>query len=196
MSTCIEFSSEQLCYVHCNFCSTILAVSVPSSSLFKNCVTVRCGHCTHLLSVNMGDQLPVLQSVQNEKDPYEHRKDAASSSSSSSSNSIEKTTNSLTSVAEARTLSIMPQEKRQKVPSAYNRFIKEEIQRIKTNNPKISHREAFSAAAKNWAHFPHIHFGLMLEKNKQTRHDKDDDEVLIAEALCAVTDGRMAANPC
>ncbi|PWA93281.1 YABBY protein [Artemisia annua] len=40
-------------------------------------------------------------------------------------------------------------EKRQRVPSAYNRFIKEEIQRIKACNPDISHREAFSAAAKN-----------------------------------------------
>ncbi|KAA3476909.1 axial regulator YABBY 5-like isoform X3 [Gossypium australe] len=42
-----------------------------------------------------------------------------------------------------------PPEKRQRVPSAYNRFIKEEIQRIKANNPDISHREAFSTAAKN-----------------------------------------------
>jgi hypothetical protein len=40
-------------------------------------------------------------------------------------------------------------EKRQRVPSAYNQFIKEEIQRIKANNPDISHREAFSTAAKN-----------------------------------------------
>ncbi|KAG8097680.1 hypothetical protein GUJ93_ZPchr0013g34055 [Zizania palustris] len=53
-----------------------------------------------------------------------------------------------------------PAEKRQRVPSAYNRFIKEEIRRIKANNPDISHKEAFSTAAKNWAHFPNIHFGL------------------------------------
>ncbi|KAF4349458.1 hypothetical protein G4B88_026238 [Cannabis sativa] len=33
--------------------------------------------------------------------------------------------------------------------------------RIKSVNPDISHKEAFSAAAKNWAHFPHIHFGPM-----------------------------------
>lgn len=78
--------SEQLCYVHCNICDTILAVyisiyhflthftslsrfffssflniflcffilqvSVPCTSLFKT-VTVRCGHCTNLLPVNM-----------------------------------------------------------------------------------------------------------------------------------------------
>jgi len=79
--------SEQLCYVHCNICDTVLAVyehilhfltpkllsntrvslillshffflsfmfqvSVPCTSLFKT-VTVRCGHCTNLLPVNM-----------------------------------------------------------------------------------------------------------------------------------------------
>ncbi|KAF8672492.1 hypothetical protein HU200_049706 [Digitaria exilis] len=45
-------SSEQLCYVHCHFCDTVLVVSVPTSSLFKT-VTVRCGHCSSLLTVNM-----------------------------------------------------------------------------------------------------------------------------------------------
>ncbi|OEL22588.1 hypothetical protein BAE44_0016392 [Dichanthelium oligosanthes] len=45
-------TSEQLCYVHCHFCDTVLVVSVPTSSLFKT-VTVRCGHCSSLLSVNM-----------------------------------------------------------------------------------------------------------------------------------------------
>ncbi|MFS7936096.1 putative transcription factor C2C2-YABBY family [Helianthus anomalus] len=34
--------------------------------------------------------------------------------------------------------------------------MKQEIPRVKANNPNISHREAFSAAAKNWAHFPNI----------------------------------------
>ncbi|XP_038996237.1 protein YABBY 4-like [Hibiscus syriacus] len=44
--------AEQLCYVHCNICDTVLAVSVPCTSLFKT-VMVRCGHCTNLLPVNM-----------------------------------------------------------------------------------------------------------------------------------------------
>ncbi|KAJ4835928.1 putative axial regulator YABBY 2 [Turnera subulata] len=47
----------------------------------------------------------------------------------------------------------------------------EEIQRIKASNPDISHREAFSTAAKNWAHFPHIHFGLKLDSNKHAKLD-------------------------
>ncbi|KAF7844848.1 axial regulator YABBY 1 [Senna tora] len=71
-----------------------------------------------------------------------------------------------------------PPEKRQRVPSAYNRFIKDEIQRIKAGNPDISHREAFSAAAKNWAHFPHIHFGLMPDhqpvKKANVRQEGED----------------------
>ncbi|PIN00638.1 hypothetical protein CDL12_26862 [Handroanthus impetiginosus] len=66
---------------------------------------------------------------------------------------------------------VCPPEKRQRVPSAYNRFIKEEIQRIKANNPEITHREAFSTAAKNWAHLPHIHLGLKLEGNTQAKMD-------------------------
>ncbi|RVW26874.1 putative axial regulator YABBY 2 [Vitis vinifera] len=65
-------------------------------------------------------------------------------------------------------------EKKQRVPSAYNRFIKEEIQRIKANNPDISHKEAFSTAAKNWAHFPHIHFGLTLNNSKNDKANFDE----------------------
>ncbi|KAJ0981948.1 hypothetical protein J5N97_010203 [Dioscorea zingiberensis] len=42
-------------------------------------------------------------------------------------------------------------EKKHRLPSAYNRFMKEEIQRIKAAKPDIPHREAFSMAAKNWA---------------------------------------------
>ncbi|KAI3771663.1 hypothetical protein L6452_02830 [Arctium lappa] len=91
-------------------------VSVPCSNLF-DMVTVRCGHCTNLWSVNMGM--------------------AAGFNSNSTSQD----------------------------DSSSSHHNHQEIQRIKANNPNISHREAFSAAAKNWAHFPHIHFGLMLEAN-------------------------------
>jgi hypothetical protein len=78
-------------------------------------------------------------------------------------------------------------EKRQRVPSAYNRFIKEEIQRIKAGNPDISHREAFSAAAKNWAHFPHIHFGLMADhpptKKANVRQQEGEDGMMGREGF-------------
>ncbi|XP_010676177.2 axial regulator YABBY 1 isoform X1 [Beta vulgaris subsp. vulgaris] len=171
--------SEQLCYLQCTRCETVLAVSVPSCSLFKT-VTVRCGHCTHLQPANTRSLLvqpppnqfhlahnyyspPTshyrLGEMANPSPTYSVTQPNATSSymtptlSRGGSNELPKppTTN-------------RPPEKRQRVPSAYNRFIKEEIQRIKAENPDISHREAFSAAAKNWAHFPHIHFGLMPDQ--------------------------------
>ncbi|CAA3000027.1 axial regulator YABBY 1 [Olea europaea subsp. europaea] len=80
-----------------------------------------------------------------------------------------------------------PPEKRQRVPSAYNRFIKDEIQRIKAGNPDISHREAFSAAAKNWAHFPHIHFGLMPDQpvKKTNVCQQEGEDVLMKDGFLA-----------
>ncbi|XP_050883452.1 putative axial regulator YABBY 2 isoform X1 [Lathyrus oleraceus] len=169
-------ANERVCYVHCNFCNTTLAVSVPCSSLLT-IVTVRCGHCANLLSVNMGaslqsfppqqdPQLQKQQLISCHQEPIS-RKEVVGSSSSSSSKC-----KAFQPHEQPRTPPIRPPEKRQRVPSAYNRFIKEEIQRIKASNPDISHREAFSTAAKNWAHFPHIHFGLKLDGSKQAKLDQ------------------------
>ncbi|XP_010417805.1 PREDICTED: axial regulator YABBY 5-like [Camelina sativa] len=156
-------ATEQLCYIPCNFCNIVLAVSVPCSSLF-DIVTVRCGHCTNLWSVNMAAALqslsrPYFQATNNAVPEY--------GSSSRGHTKIPSRISTRTKT-EQRILN-RSTEKPQRVHSAYNQFIKEEIQRIKANNPDISHREAFSTAAKNWAHFPHIHFGLMLESNKQAK---------------------------
>ncbi|KAJ6303355.1 hypothetical protein OIU77_017270 [Salix suchowensis] len=125
-------------------------VSVPSSSLF-NIVTVRCGHCGNLLSVNMGasSQTLPLQDPQSQKlvllNSEDLNKDFGSSSKCNKVNASESTEHH----EPPRMPPIRPPEKRQRVPSAYNRFIKDEIQRIKAGNPDISHREAFSTAAKN-----------------------------------------------
>ncbi|XP_011088989.1 putative axial regulator YABBY 2 isoform X1 [Sesamum indicum] len=175
----MEMTSERVCYVHCNFCNTILAVSVPCGSMFT-IVTVRCGHCANLLSVNMG---ALLQSVHLQDFQLQKQqsvvgeatiRDIGSSSKCSRFGPVPQVDQEQPKAAPIR-----PPEKRQRVPSAYNRFIKEEIQRIKASNPEISHREAFSTAAKNWAHFPHIHFGLKLEGNKQAA--KLDHQVAAAE---------------
>lgn len=165
MSTSTDVATtEQLCYIPCHFCNIVLAVSVPCTRLFE-IVTVRCGHCTNLWSVNMADALKSL-SWQNFQAPNiastEYRVDFGSSSKNTNKTASRP---SMANSSDQRNVN-RPPEKRQRVPSAYNQFIKEEIQRIKANNPEISHREAFSTAAKNWAHFPHIHFGLMLETNK------------------------------
>uniref|UniRef100_A0A0D9WVP6 Uncharacterized protein n=1 Tax=Leersia perrieri TaxID=77586 RepID=A0A0D9WVP6_9ORYZ len=122
-----QFTSEHVCYVNCNYCNTILVVNVPNNCSY-NIVTVRCGHCTMVLSMDLA---PFHQARTVQDHQVQNR-------------------------------GFQAPEKRQRVPSAYNRFIKEEIQRIKTSNPEISHREAFSAAAKNWAHLPRLHFGLSV----------------------------------
>ncbi|XP_042751566.1 axial regulator YABBY 3 [Lactuca sativa] len=165
-------SADQLCYVHCTRCDTVLAVSVPSTSLFKT-VTVRCGHCTNLLPVTMrGLLLPPPAVNQFRVGHFPMNQNIYP--------------NDTSTTAPGRIFDLpkppvinRPPEKRQRIPSAYNRFIKEEIQRIKARNPDISHREAFSAAAKNWAHFPHIHFGLMGDQTTAVNKSSMRQQILM-----------------
>ncbi|KVI11667.1 High mobility group (HMG) box domain-containing protein [Cynara cardunculus var. scolymus] len=166
-SCCIEVgtSPEQLCYIPCSFCNIVLAVSVPCSSLF-DMVTVRCGHCTNLLSVNMSMAAGVNNqchsnstsqddsSSSHHHDHHHHHHHQQDPNHTSrvdlgSSTRCMPTKSPPPSIADDQRTINRPPEKRQRVPSAYNQFIKQEIQRIKANNPNISHREAFSAAAKN-----------------------------------------------
>ncbi|KAG2630846.1 hypothetical protein PVAP13_3KG553300 [Panicum virgatum] len=164
MSVQIAPAADHVCYVHCNFCNTVLAVSVPGNSML-NIVTVRCGHCANLLSVNLRalmhslpEQQDQLQNIKAHGINGSHLEFGSSSSKFRLPMMYSPQNEHL--LLQEQTLSARPPEKRQRVPSAYNRFIKEEIRRIKANNPDISHREAFSTAAKNWAHYPNIHFGL------------------------------------
>ncbi|XP_030967689.1 axial regulator YABBY 1 isoform X2 [Quercus lobata] len=186
--------SEQLCYVHCNFCDTVLAVSVPCTSLFKT-VTVRCGHCTNLLSVNMrGLLFPSANQLHLGHAFYSSPQNLLEDIRSSPPNMMINQPNPNESMMPVRVgtdleeipkppVVTRPPEKRQRVPSAYNRFIKDEIQRIKAGNPDISHREAFSAAAKNWAHFPHIHFGLLPDQPVKRTNESED--VLVKDGFLA-----------
>ncbi|XP_025014264.1 axial regulator YABBY 4 isoform X4 [Ricinus communis] len=159
---------EQICYVQCGFCDTILLVSVPGSSL-SMVVTVRCGHCTSLLSVNMmkvsfvpfQQLLASLTHDQQKEEINLEGPDARktldierslSMAACSDDNKLEEDKNPVNRVINK------PPEKRQRAPSAYNRFIKEEIRRLKAENPDMAHKEAFSTAAKNWANNPPIHY--------------------------------------
>ncbi|KAK8615553.1 hypothetical protein V6N13_017138 [Hibiscus sabdariffa] len=140
--------SEHLCYVRCNFCNTVLAVGIPCKRLLET-VTVKCGHCSNLSFLSTRPPLQgqcldpqtslTLQEMQSFSGDF--RKGTQFSSSSSS-------TSSEPSSPKAPFV-VKPPEKKHRLPSAYNRFMKEEIQRIKAANPEIPHREAFSAAAKN-----------------------------------------------
>ncbi|KAH9295149.1 hypothetical protein KI387_038737, partial [Taxus chinensis] len=145
---------EYLYYVCCSNCSTLLAVSVPCKSLF-NVVTVKCGHCNDLLCVNMKSSGP--------QPPLPLTLGQASSSASNSNPILYKdlspscenvndevmSSNNGTRSEELSTKTYTAPRKRNRPPSAYNRFIKEEIQRIKATNPEMSHKQAFSTAAKN-----------------------------------------------
>ncbi|KAL8142418.1 hypothetical protein V2J09_015450 [Rumex salicifolius] len=139
---------EQICYVQCSFCTTILLVSVPISSL-SSVVTVKCGHCTGLLSVNMLKALSL---------PF----------------NLLAALNQNPEIPQVQQETQGAPEKKKRAPSAYNCFIKEEIRRLKALNPFMTHKEAFSTAAKNanrflmiiWARYP----------NSMRREENDDDE--------------------
>ncbi|RRT70089.1 hypothetical protein B296_00012614 [Ensete ventricosum] len=62
-------------------------------------------------------------------------------------------------------------EKRQRVPSAYNRFIKYKIFRIRFYS-NIKFLLCVSELYRFWAHFPHIQFGLTVDGNKQPETDE------------------------
>ncbi|THU65942.1 hypothetical protein C4D60_Mb05t08950 [Musa balbisiana] len=144
-----------------------MQVGVPCKPVMDT-ITVRCGHCNHLSflssrtmvqSHSCNDYQMGLQGA-----CADCLRGQASSSSSSSSTSSEQTTQKPTFVVK-REVSFLPSpppwnvndvlmtapEKKHRMPSAYNRFMREEIQRIKASKPDIPHREAFSMAAKNWA---------------------------------------------
>ncbi|KHN29962.1 Protein DROOPING LEAF [Glycine soja] len=142
--------SEHLCYVRCNFCNTVLAVGIPCKRLLDT-VTVKCGHCSNLSFLSTRPPSSQSQSVDHTlslQGFYSNAKKGQASSSSSSP-----TTSNESVSPKAASFVVKPPEKKHRLPSAYNRFMKEEIQRIKAANPEIPHREAFSAAAKNWARF-------------------------------------------
>ncbi|CAN8304349.1 unnamed protein product [Cochlearia groenlandica] len=157
----------QICHVQCGFCTTILLVSVPFTSL-SMVVTVRCGHCTSLLSVNlmMASFIPLhlLASISH-LDHHEMRKEEVVATTNGVEKKDHHSPTTLVSSSDndededkdvSRVYQVVnkPPEKRQRAPSAYNCFIKEEIRRLKAQNPSMAHKEAFSLAAKNWAHFP------------------------------------------
>ncbi|PPD85028.1 hypothetical protein GOBAR_DD18038 [Gossypium barbadense] len=152
--------SDQLCYVHCNFCDTVLAVSVPCTSLFKT-VTVRCGHCTNLLSVNM---LGLLLPSTNQHHvghsfftPHNLLEEIRSSATTNMVINQPNPNNSLMppihggveDIPKPPVVNRSGEETASPICLQPLHQVKDEIQRIKAGNPDISHREAFSAAAKN-----------------------------------------------
>ncbi|CAA2995929.1 axial regulator YABBY 4 [Olea europaea subsp. europaea] len=135
---------EQICYVKCGYCTTILLVSVPCNSLSME-MTVKCEHCTTLLLVQPPKQEVSSQELDKDERAIKMQNPSLGFSSEEEEENISSPINQVIN---------KPPEKRQRAPSAYNYFIKEEIRRLKAEYPGMTHKQAFSTAAKNWAHFP------------------------------------------
>ncbi|KAG5236233.1 INNER NO OUTER family protein [Salix suchowensis] len=155
---------DQICYVQCGFCTTILLVSVPCSSS-STVVTVICGHCSSLLSVNLMKISFLPFSLLTSLSHDHEQKELLSPDEVDAQEGLE-TQNSFIVISSDNDEDIdkinpvnrvinKPPEKRQRAPSAYNCFIKDSKAQIE--NPNMAHKEAFSTAAKNWAHCPHVH---------------------------------------
>ncbi|CAL1383398.1 unnamed protein product [Linum trigynum] len=184
-------AGEQICYVQCGFCTTILLVSVPCSSM-SMVVTVRCGHCTSLLSVNMmkasfvpfhllAASLPHHDHNHQQQQQHQQQEEEAAAITATTTTTTATSDHHVDNEEEDQDPTVhlnriinKPPEKRQRAPSAYNRFIKEEIKRLKADNPKMAHKEAFSMAAKNWAHFPPAHYKADGDDDND---DADEDEI-------------------
>ncbi|KAL1365545.1 hypothetical protein AAHE18_03G297100 [Arachis hypogaea] len=118
-------------------------------------LSVRCGHCSTILSVNMikPSFLPSLVTPSNQLNIEDGNK-ISTLNAHNNYNDCEEANNNVTTPFTTDSAPNKPPEKKQRTPSAYNCFIKEEIKRLKAENPEMAHKEAFSTAAKNWANFP------------------------------------------
>ncbi|KAL1556586.1 protein CRABS CLAW-like [Salvia divinorum] len=142
-------ASEHVYYIRCTFCNTVLAVGIPCKRLLDT-LTVKCGHCSNLSFLSTKPQSQ--QGHCYDHQTTLHYQAFCSEFEKGPSLSLSSSTSSGPSSPKAPFV-VKPPEKKHRLPSAYNRFMKEEIQRIKSANPEIPHREAFSAAAKNWARY-------------------------------------------
>ncbi|XP_062186730.1 protein YABBY 7-like [Phragmites australis] len=151
---CFGLLQEQLGYVQCNFCATILLVRVPcGGSPQLKTVAVQCGDCSGILSVTLPPTLAAAAPASVElplQEPGVYQPPRDSDESSGEDREMEVAENNVFHTVNK------PPVRKQRTPSAYNCFIKEEIRRIKARDPSITHKEAFSAASKNWAHLPRI----------------------------------------
>nr|BAJ14106.1 DROOPING LEAF [Juncus prismatocarpus subsp. leschenaultii]BAJ14110.1 DROOPING LEAF [Juncus wallichianus] len=138
--------TEHLCYVRCTYCNTVLAVGVPCKRLMDT-VTVKCGHCNNLSFLSPRPSM--VQSLLSSDPTMDFQ---GSCNDCRRNQPLLPPSSSLSQQTTPKApFVVKPPEKKHRLPSAYNRFMREEIQRIKAAKPDIPHREAFSMAAKNWA---------------------------------------------
>ncbi|OEL15773.1 Protein DROOPING LEAF [Dichanthelium oligosanthes] len=145
----VSSQSEHLCYVRCTYCNTVLAlqVGVPCKRLMDT-VTVKCGHCNNLSYLS--PRPPMVQPLSPTDHPLGPFQCQGPCNDCRRNQPLPLASPTSTHEASPRMpFVVKPPEKKHRLPSAYNRFMREEIQRIKAAKPDIPHREAFSMAAKN-----------------------------------------------
>ncbi|KAJ0631292.1 putative transcription factor C2C2-YABBY family [Helianthus annuus] len=127
---------EHICYVQCGFCTTVLLVVVPYSCL-SMVVTVKCGHCTSLLPVNMmGSTFLPLHFSSFVDDQEEPMVEAGGEEDFSKLSLSKHSSSPLTSSVENDDDDDLE-------------VVNHVIRRLKTQDPNMSHKQAFSTAAKN-----------------------------------------------
>ncbi|XP_054807575.1 axial regulator YABBY 5-like isoform X2 [Prosopis cineraria] len=168
MSSCsnMDVASEQLCYIPCKFCNIVLAVSVPCSSLF-DIVTVRCGHCTNLWSVNMAAAFQSLSWQQVQASGTSNPEYRIETDSSSICNNRIAVRAPTTRIATEEMPVNRPPEKRQRVPSAYNQFIKSLLTYMQrrdsedqSQQPRYQSQGSIQYSCKELGTFPSYSFRL------------------------------------
>ncbi|KAM0898681.1 hypothetical protein ACQ4PT_021830 [Festuca glaucescens] len=132
---------ERLGYVQCKFCTTILLVSVPCSSLLLKMVAVQCGRCSGILSVSVASPPPSppspssvelpLQELGVEPPPREWSDESSGADDDGKGEAVE---NNAAAVNK-------PPVRKQRTPSAYNCFING------LTYPEFSTRETEASAA-------------------------------------------------
>ncbi|KAL0914240.1 hypothetical protein M5K25_014566 [Dendrobium thyrsiflorum] len=112
--------SEHLCYVRCAYCTTVLAVGVPCKRM-TDTVTVKCGHCNSLSFLNPKPPFQTLCSDHHQtllQRPCNFLWKGQHSLASSSSAVAEDMN------PKAVPFVVKPPEKKHRLPSAYNRFMR------------------------------------------------------------------------
>ncbi|KAK1381082.1 Drooping leaf [Heracleum sosnowskyi] len=155
--------SEHVCYVRCNYCNIFLEVRIPCKRMMMmDPVTVKCGQCSNLSYLTATPTPPPVQTPisldysatnQFSSDFKKKKKNKQVRCSSPIKHEITSSDSLSTNESPIAPFVAKPPERKHRLPSAYNRFMREEIQRIKAANPNIPHRDAFSAASKNWSRY-------------------------------------------
>ncbi|KMZ61475.1 crabs claw [Zostera marina] len=110
--------SNQLCYVHCSFCNTLLLVGAPCNSLLRAELTVICGHCQTLLRVKIGGAsfFPLQLVASPHEDSNMNEAVGGRENDNGEKHEITPT--------RPRVAVNKPPEKRQRAASAYNQFMR------------------------------------------------------------------------